>query len=87
MEEQKMEQKKLSYEELEKVAVQLQQKCRTLENNLRNIDMTSIRLNFILKALEVKEVFSKEFIDKCSKEVEEILFEDEPKEVEVEEVK
>lgn len=87
MEEQKMEQKKLSYEELEKVAVQLQQKCRTLENNLRNIDMASIRLNFLLKALEVKEVFSKEFIDKCSKEVEEILFEEEPKSVEAEEVK
>lgn len=73
MEEQKNNQEKLSYEKLEEVAVQLQQTCAMLENKLRSIDLISIRLNYLFKVLEVKSSFSEEFVNKCSKEVEEIL--------------
>lgn len=73
MEEQKNIQEKLSYEKLEEVAVQLQQRCAMLENKLRSIDLISIRLNYLFKVLEVKSSFSEEFVNKCSKEVEDLL--------------
>ena len=73
MEEQKKEQEKLSYERLEEAAVQLQQRCVMLENKLRSIDMVSVRLNYLLKVVEIKGVFSEEFIAKCSKEIEDLL--------------
>jgi hypothetical protein len=73
MEEQKNIQEKLSYEKLEEVAVQLQQRCAMLENKLRSIDLISIRLNYLFKVLDYKSSFSLEFINKCSDEIEEIL--------------
>lgn len=79
MEEQKNIQEKLSYEKLEEVAVQLQQRCAMLENKLRSIDLVSIRLNYLFKVLEIKSSFSEEFVNKCSKEVEEILTVEEAK--------
>lgn len=83
MEEKKEEQTKLTYEQLENVAVQLQQKCAILENKLRSIDGTTIRLNYLLKVLETKDVFPAEFITKCASEVEDILtIEDEKPKVE-----
>jgi hypothetical protein len=73
MEEQKNEQEKLSYEGLENVASQLQQRCVMLENKLRSIDMVSLRLNYLLKVVSIKDVFAEEFITKCSKEIENLL--------------
>jgi hypothetical protein len=73
MEEQKNNQEKLSYEKLEEVAVQLQQRCVMLENKLRSIDLMSIRLKYLFKVLDAKSSFSLEFINKCSDEIEEIL--------------
>lgn len=73
--EEKKEKKELTYEELKNVTIQLQQRCMMLEGNLKNIDMASIRLNFLLRVVETKGVFSDEFIIKCSKEIEDILFE------------
>lgn len=67
------EQKKLSYEELERVALQLQQKCIMAENKLRVIDMTSTRLNYLFKVMEFSEMFTEEFVDKCCTEIEELL--------------
>lgn len=75
-------QTKLSYEELEKVAVQLQQRCAMLEDRLRSIDMASVRMNFLLRVLEVKNGFSEDFLTKCGKEVEEMLTIEEPEETE-----
>lgn len=75
-------QTKLSYEELEKVAVQLQQRCAMLEDRLRSIDMASVRMNFLLRVLEVKNGFSEDFLAKCGKEVEEMLTIEEPEETE-----
>ena len=87
MEEQKKEQTKLTYEQLENVAVQLQQKCAMLENKLRSIDGTTIRLNYLFKALEARDILSPEFIAKCASEVEDImtLEEEKPKVEEIEE--
>lgn len=65
--------KELSYEELKEVAVQLQKRCAFAEQKLRSFDMVSIRLNYLFKVLEVKDVFEYEFIEKCAKEVEELL--------------
>lgn len=73
MEEQKNNQEKLSYEKLEEVAVQLQQRCVMLESKLRSIDLMSIRLKYLFKVLDAKSSFSLEFINKCSDEIEEIL--------------
>lgn len=64
---------KLSYEQLNNVAVQLQQRCAMLENRLRSIDLASMRLNYLLRVVEIKEAFSDDFIAKCSKEIEDML--------------
>lgn len=85
MEEQKKEQAKLSYEKLEEAAVQLQQRCVMLENKLRSIDMVSVRLSYLLKVVEIKDVFSEEFIAKCSKEIEDLLTLEETEETKSEE--
>lgn len=65
--------KELSYEELKEVAVQLQKRCAFAEQKLRSFDMVSLRLNYLFKVLEVKEAFNYDFIEKCAKEVEELL--------------
>lgn len=85
MEEQKKEQAKLSYEKLEEAAVQLQQRCVMLENKLRSIDMVSVRLSYLLKVVEIKDVFSEEFIARCSKEIEDLLTLEEAEETKPEE--
>lgn len=85
MEEQKKEQAKLSYEKLEEAAVQLQHRCVMLENKLRSIDMTSVRLSYLLKVVEIKDVFSEEFIARCSKEIEDLLTLEEAEETKPEE--
>lgn len=73
MEENSKEQKKLSYEELENVAVQLQHRCVELERKLRNIDIASFRLEYLFKVIENKDNFSSGFVECCTKEVEDIL--------------
>lgn len=85
MEEQKEEQEKLSYEKLEEAAVQLQQRCVMLENKLRSIDMISVRLNYLLRVVEIKGVFSEDFVAKCSKEIEGLLTLEEPEDTKSEE--
>lgn len=74
---------KLSYEQLEQAAMQLQQRLMMAENRLRGIDFTSMRLTWLFKVIENKAVFSTEFLKKCVKEVEELLtIEEETPEVE-----
>lgn len=73
MEEKKETSTKLSYEQLEQIAAQLQQKLIIVENKLRSIDFTSMRLTWLFKVLENENVFSADFTNKCSKEVEELL--------------
>lgn len=69
--------KKLSYEELENVAVQLQHKTALLENQMKSFNAVAFRLNYLFQVLAIKDVFSSEFISKCAKEIEDTLTIDE----------
>lgn len=71
--EEKTETTKLTYEQLEQAAMQLQQRLMMAENKLRSIDFASMRLTWLFKVLENKSSFSAEYVNKCAKEVEEIL--------------
>lgn len=73
MEEKKEKATKLTYEQLEQTAMQLQQRLMMAENKLRSIDFAGMRLTWLFKVIENKGVFSAEYVDKCVKEVEDIL--------------
>ncbi len=73
MEEKKETAEKLSYEQLENAAMQLQQRLMLAENKLRSIDFASVRLTWLFKVLKNKESFPVEFVNKCSSEIEELL--------------
>lgn len=81
MEEEKKKETKLTYEQLENVAIQLQQRLMTAENKLKTIDFASVRLTWLFKVIENKEQFSPVFVEKCTTEVENLLtIEEDPKE-------
>lgn len=84
MEETENKSKKLSYDDLEKVAVQLQQRVAIAENKLKTIDFAALRLNWLFKVVENSSSFSPEFCTQCVKEIQEIMTieEDTPKEEE-----
>lgn len=67
--------KKLSYEELTNVAVQMQQRAMMAEQKLKSIDMTGMRLHYLFEVVRHynKDVFTQEFVEKCAKEIEDIL--------------
>lgn len=67
--------KKLSYEELTNVAVQMQQRAMEAEQKLKSIDLTGMRLHYLFKVIKHtdKGVFTQEFVEKCAKEIEDIL--------------
>lgn len=69
---------KLTYEQLEQAAMQLQQRLMMAENKLRSIDFASMRLTWLFKVLENKGSFSAEYANKCAEEVENILTIEEP---------
>lgn len=73
MEETKETSHKLTYEQLNQAAIQLQQRLMMVESRLRSIDLTSMRLTWLFKVLENKESFTPEFISKCAEEVESLL--------------
>lgn len=73
MEERDTKATKLTYEQLEQVAMQLQQRLVIAENKLRSIDFAAMRLTWLFKVIENKSSFSAEYVDKCAKEVEKIL--------------
>lgn len=67
------EKNKLSYEKLEAVAVQFQNKSANLEMQLKSINMTTLRLNYLFKVVENKDAFNTEFVVKCTTEIEDLL--------------
>jgi hypothetical protein len=75
MEENKEEQKveKLSYEQLNNVALQLQQRVIQAEQRLKEINYAAMRLNYLFEVLKQSTHFSEEFIKKCSDEIVELL--------------
>lgn len=75
---------KATYEQLEQVVMQLQQRLIVAENKLRSIDYASMRLTWLFKVIENDKVFDKDFNDKCVFEIKELLTLDETSEKETE---
>ena len=67
--------KKLSYEELEKVAHELNNQCQTLYKELQNANMlnTFKRLDYLFKVVENINEFPQEFAKYCIEEVVNIM--------------
>ncbi len=64
---------KLTYEQLEEAALQLQQRVIMVENKLKSIDFVSMRLAWLFKVIENQGSFTQEFVNKCVKEAEGLL--------------
>ena len=66
---------KMSYEQLENVAHQLSEQSRQLYIKLQQANMNNMfkRLDYLFKVIANADQFSKVFIAKCVKEVEEIM--------------
>lgn len=62
---------KLSYEQLENVAAELQQRCTTLYTELQNANMFNIfkRLDYLFKVVENNTRFPADFARKCVDEI------------------
>lgn len=73
------ETKKLSYEELEKVAANLQGRCVELTKALQNANIQNlfIRIDYLFKVIGNKDSFSTAFVEKCAKEIETLLTDEE----------
>ena len=69
--------KKLSYEELENVAHQLSEQARSLYARVQQLETNAAfqRLNFLFKVIDRNAIaaFSTDFVEKCAKEIEEIM--------------
>lgn len=73
MEENKETNNKLSYEQLEKVAVQLQQRAMQAEARLNSINLATIRLEYLFKVLDRASYFPEGFIADSAAEIVDIL--------------
>ncbi len=67
--------KELTYEQLKAVVNQLQQDNNALYNKLQQFSTTTLfkRLDYLFKVIENEISFDKEFVDKCVKEIVEIM--------------
>lgn len=64
---------KLTYEQLESIAEQLQNRAFQAESRLAAINMTQMRFDYLFKVIDRKEAFRPEFIEKCALEIEDLL--------------
>lgn len=69
------EEKKLSYEDLEKVAQQLSVQCQQLSQRLqqRDLEMTFKRLDYLFEVLKSAERFPEDFLLGCIDEIIDIM--------------
>ena len=67
--------KKLSYEELEKIALNLQEQCQKLyaQNQEMQVGMMFKRLDYLFKVLKYYSLLETDFVRKCAKEIQELL--------------
>ena len=78
--------KQLSYEQLKNVAGQLQQQNMQLRKALQEANFSNMfkRLDYLFKVMEYPHMFSDEFVQKCTVEIESLMTipetEEEPKE-------
>lgn len=75
---------KMSYEELENIAHQLSEQSRVLMQKLQEANMGNMfkRLDYLFKIIEFEHMFDGNFIDKCIKEIQDMISipEEEPNE-------
>lgn len=73
---------KVSYEELNNTATQLAVQNNQLRMKLQECNMYNAfkRLDYLFKVIENKDSFNKTFLDKCIKEVEDIMTPEDNKE-------
>ena len=66
---------KMSYEELENIAHQLSEQSRVLMQKLQEANMGNMfkRLDYLFKIIEFEHMFDGNFIDKCIKEVQDMI--------------
>ena len=84
----KEENKKISYEDLQKAAGQLYQqnqqliaKCKQYEERMQRFNNIEVRLHYLFEVLDKGSYFDNDFIDACVNEVKEIMtIKEEPEE-------
>lgn len=66
---------KMSYEQLEQVAHQLSEQARQLYDQLQKSNLNNMfkRLDYLFKVVENGHMFKQDFLDKCVKEIEDIM--------------
>lgn len=71
----KKEVKKLTYEELEQVANQMNEQNQILYEKIKELNLINVfrRLDYLFKVVENKEVFDKEFTDSVVKEIKDTI--------------
>ena len=70
------QQEKLSYEQLEQIAGNLNQQCRQMQEHIRNLQNALAEFNevgMLLDILGKSEHFNEKFITRCSSKIEEII--------------
>lgn len=67
--------KKLSYSELENTAQQLSAQNHRLQTAIQELNYNNFftRLNFLFKVVDNLDKFSKDFAEKCIKEIEDLM--------------
>lgn len=66
---------KMSYEQLEQVAHQLSEQANQLYGQLQKANLSNMfkRLDYLFKVVENGHIFNQAFLDKCIKEIEDIM--------------
>lgn len=66
---------KLSYEELESVAVELRKQCMQMYDKLNELNMENVfkRLDYLFKVVKYANMFNEEFATACISEIETIM--------------
>lgn len=69
------DQQKMSYEQLEQIAHQLSEQARQLHSQLQKANLNNLfkRLDYLFMVVENGHMFKQNFLDKCIKEIEDIM--------------
>lgn len=73
MEENNTTNNKLSYEQLEMVAAQLQQRAMQAEARLSSINLTTMRLDYLFRVLDRASHFPEKFVEDSAAEIVDLL--------------
>ena len=73
--EEQVQNQKLSYEELQRVAMQLSEQAKALYKRVQELELTNMfkRLDYLFKVIENKSSFPIEFSTKCANEIQSII--------------